>query len=126
MSDRVRVTYFITLSGYFSLFILMMLWLTILEPPEKLPISLALIFMVGPLMLPLRGLLHGRAYTFAWSGFVALLYLLHGMYRTYFDEGLPILPILEIIFSLEFFLGAVYYARWKSIEVKGEGWSSKL
>ena len=115
MTDRIRVTYFITLSGYFSLFVLMMLWPTVLEPPEKLPISLALLFMVGPLMLPLRGLLHGRAYTFAWAGFIALIYLLHGMYRAYIDTGVPVLAILEIIFSLEFFFGAVYYARWKSM-----------
>lgn len=121
MSDRTRITYWITLSGYFGLFALMMLWPTLLAPPERLPISMAIIIMVGPLLLPLRGLLHGRAYTFAWAGFIALIYLLHGMVEAYSSPDVRLLALVEVVFSLAFFFGAVFYARWKSIDMKGEG-----
>ena len=114
--SRCQLAYRISFTGYFGLFALMMLWLTWLSPPENLPVSLALIFMVGPLLLPLRGLLHGRPYTFAWAGFIALLYLLHGTVEAYSSPEERHLAALEIVFGLMFFFGGSFYARWKSQE----------
>ncbi len=118
---RSQIAYRISMSGYFGLFVLMMLWLTWLAPPEKVPVSLALIFMVGPLLLPLRGLLYGRPYTFAWSGFIALLYLLHGVVEAYSTQPERPLALLEVLFSMMFFFGGVFFARWRSQEQAGAG-----
>ena len=112
MNDKIKAAYRIAMSGYFGLFMLMMLWTIWLAPPEKLPISLALIVAVGPLMFPLRGLLHARPYTFAWTGFLALLYLLHGTVEAWSSPAVRYLALLETLFSLLLFFGAAYFARW--------------
>jgi uncharacterized membrane protein len=41
----------IALCAYLSLFSLLMLWNTVLSPPEKLPVALLLIITVTPLLL---------------------------------------------------------------------------
>ena len=69
-----RLLYGLTLTGYFGTLILLTAWFAWLYPPTKAPVSLTLLLIVGPLLLPLRGLLHARRYTISWSCFLALLY----------------------------------------------------
>lgn len=57
---KARHYYAIALTGYFGLFVLLMLWNTVLLPPEQLPIALALIIIVSPLLFVLRGFLNGN------------------------------------------------------------------
>jgi uncharacterized membrane protein len=106
-----RTAYLGTLTGYFGLLFLMLLWLGWLSPPERFPIAMALLLMCGPLLLPLRGLLHGRSYTFAWSSFLALFYLLHGIVEAYSTPADRLYALLEILFSLLFYTGAILYVR---------------
>ncbi|MBL8247941.1 MAG: DUF2069 domain-containing protein, partial [Candidatus Competibacter sp.] len=49
----------VALTGYFGLFWLLLFWFAWLEPPDRAPVALVLILLVGPLLFPLRGLLHG-------------------------------------------------------------------
>jgi hypothetical protein len=41
-----------------------------------------------PLLLPLRGILHGRRYTYQWTSLLVLLYLAEGLVRSHHDLGL--------------------------------------
>ena len=74
MNLKRQHAYVLALTGYFGLFAVLMAWITWLSPPERFPIALILLIVVGPLLLPMRGLLHGRVYTFQWSTFLALFY----------------------------------------------------
>jgi len=65
--------------GYFVLLALLLNWLTWLSPPRGVPVALALVLLTVPLLFPLRGLLHGRPYTHAWTSFLALLYFAFGI-----------------------------------------------
>ena len=69
--------------------------------------ALVLLVLVVPLLFPLRGLLHGRKYTFAWSCFLALLYFTHGVMEAYSDDITRPLGLLEIMFSSLWFLAAM-------------------
>lgn len=109
-----------TLLGWFGLFTLLILWLTWLAPARLLPTSLALVFMVGPLLFPLRGLLHGRAYTHAWTSFLALAYFTHGTVEAWANPPVRHLALLELGFSLLLFTGAIFYARYRGRELKAE------
>ncbi|MDH5434359.1 MAG: DUF2069 domain-containing protein, partial [Gammaproteobacteria bacterium] len=74
---------------------------------------LMLIWMF-PLIFPLKGLIKGRPYTFAWSGFLAILYITHGLTCVVtHPQEMPAI-ILELIFSSLFLFGGMYYVRWKS------------
>lgn len=118
--SNTKVTYAVTLTGYFGLVFLLMLWNAWLAPSEHFPRALAIIVLVGPLMLPLRGLLHGRPYTFSWSSYLALIYFALGVGElTRPDERH--LAVLEILFSLMMFVGAILYARYRGRELKAAG-----
>lgn len=118
--NRIMVARISALIGYFGLFILMMAWIIWLTPPNTahLPKSLSLLLLVGPLMFPLRGMLHGRAYTHAWVCFLALFYLFLGISEAWSGSQQPLLTALEIVFSTLLYLGAMFYARFRGKQLK--------
>ena len=101
----------LALAGYFGTFSLIVAWYGWLSPPTRLPNYLALLALGTPLLLPLRGLLYGRRYTYAWSLFLALGYFAHALiegYSTPQDRGLA---GLELLLVTLWFVGAVGYVR---------------
>ncbi|WP_232522465.1 DUF2069 domain-containing protein [Chitinibacter sp. GC72] len=69
--------------GMVLLTMLWELWLSPLYPGGSWLAAKALI-----MLLPLRGLLHGRRYTFQWYTMFVLLWLLEGIMRAYAETGL--------------------------------------
>ena len=117
---RSSVSYQVALSGYFGLMLLLLAWFGWISPPKALPISLALFFMLVPLLFPLRGILYGRPYTFAWASFLSLIYFIHGVVEAYSSEEDRYLALLEIVLSLAFYSGSMLYARFRGRELKAE------
>ena len=70
----------ITLAGYFGLILFIFTWLLWIKPLPAHEISIKILLGIGPLMFPLRGILHGRAYTHAWSMYLALFYFVIGVW----------------------------------------------
>jgi len=106
------------LAGYFGLLGLLTAWYAVIEPSTRFPVALTLIFLVGPLLFPLLGLLHGRPYTHAWTSFLALFYFTGGVFVYAGGVGAPWLPGLQIVLSLLLFAGCIVYARLRGIELK--------
>ncbi|GGP23595.1 membrane protein [Silvimonas iriomotensis] len=66
-----------------------------------------------PLLLPLRGLLHGRRYTYQWASMFVLLWWTEGLTRAWSDQGISQqLAVLEVIISTVAFLAISFYAKW--------------
>lgn len=107
----VKIAYIATLIGYFGLLTLHLFWHTVLIPPASLPVSLALAIALFPLLLPLRGLLHGRPKPVIWAAYLSLAYFTHGVLSVAGEKVEQIPASLEIIFSLTLFFAAVYYVR---------------
>ena len=63
---------------YLGLVALLLARLTVLYPPPPGLRSLLLLVFLLPLMVPLRGVLHARRYTLAWSAMLMTVYFLHG------------------------------------------------
>lgn len=105
----IRFWWIVALSGYFGLFGLLLLWFAWLEPPSRSLVALTLLLWVGPLLFPVRGLLHGRPYTHVWSSFLALFYFAFGVFHAAGPMAQPWLAWLEIGFSVLWFLGAILY-----------------
>ncbi len=96
-------------TGYLALIFFLIYRIGWLSPPE-LPKSIVLVLLVGPLMFPLRGMLHGRLYTFGWSMFLALFYFTIGV--IYSAEAVGRWQgLLVVLFSTMWFVGAVIYVR---------------
>jgi uncharacterized membrane protein len=83
------------------------IWLAPLRPGGSWLALKALIATI-----PLRGLLHGRRYTFQWSSMFILLYFLEGVMRAWAD-ALPskAYAIVEILLAGLFFIFAIFYAK---------------
>lgn len=107
----------IALFGYFSLLFFMPLWLLVLSPSASLSISTSLLFFTLPLLFPLKGLLQGNPYTYAWSNFIVLIYFLHGLTTLWVLPSDRLWAILELIFASTMFLGCSYYAKYKGQEL---------
>ena len=107
----------IALTGYFSLLIFMPLWLLVLSPSESLSTATTLVMFTLPLLFPLKGLLQGNPYTYAWSNFVVLIYFLHSLTTLWVLPEDRIWATLELIFATTMFLGATYYAKYRGQEL---------
>lgn len=82
------------------------LWLAPLRPGGSW-----LVLKVLPLLLPLRGILHGRRYTFQWASMLILGYFAEGIVRAMSDYGPSTkLALVEVTLSLLFFSTAIAYA----------------
>ena len=100
------------LSSYLALITFIFVWLLWIEPPAPEFRSLALLLQLGPLLFPLRGILHGRAYTHAWAAYLALFYLVIGVWYASADDT-KTYGILVSLLSIGFYIGCVFYARLK-------------
>lgn len=109
----------LTLLGYFSLLFGLFAWHLLLEPPAKHLISVIIFLQLGPLMLPLMGLLHGKLYTHAWSMYLAIFYFVVGVWYAGNSEDLMI-GLYVITTSLLFFAGTVIYTRYMGKQQKTE------
>ncbi len=101
-------------TAYLSLFVLLMAWLLWLDPPDEALRSIALITLVGPLLIPLRGVLYGRRYTVAWSTIIILIYFVHGVTSVAVSGPGRWLGMAEIALAAIYFTTAVSYVRLSS------------
>lgn len=101
----------LALAAHLALLALVLAWYTWLAPPARAPISLVLALVAIPLLLPLRGLLHGRAYTHAWTSFLALPYFALGVDAVAAGVRPAWLGWAVVAASLTLFATTVGYAR---------------
>ena len=113
-----RFYYWLALLGYFGLLGLLVTWNAYLVQPTIFPVSVVLLFYVGPLLIPLRGLLHGKLYTHAWIHFMALFYFTVGVMIAASNVAERHYAIAQIIFSIILFVGSMMFVRYKARENK--------
>lgn len=71
-----------------------------------------LVLKTVPLLAPLRGVLHGRRYTFKWSMMLALPYFIEGATRAFADAAPSSrYAAAEVALSSLFFAGTALYLR---------------
>lgn len=107
----------IALTGYFSLLIYMPVWLLWLNPSEGLSPTLSLLFFTVPLLFPLKGLVQGNPYTFAWSNFIVMIYFLHSLTTLWVSSSDLVWATIELIFASMMFTSGTYYAKYKGQEL---------
>lgn len=96
--------------AWIGLIVLGLAWELVLAPLRPGGSWLAL--KVVPLLLPLRGLLAGRRYTFQWSTLLVWAYFIEGIVRAMSDAGLSArLAAGEVVLTLGFATFAFLYLR---------------
>mgnify|MGYP006074719747 CR=1 FL=1 len=111
--------YKITLASYFILLFGQVLWIGWLNPVTLIPKSVTLLFIVAPLLLPMRGLLHANFRTFKWVTLFIWLYFIIGVWNCANATQWP-LGALQVVTSLLIFVSAVMYCRQLDTRPKKE------
>ena len=108
--------------SYLALLALSVLWEGWLAPATRFPPGFWLTLKAVPLLLPLFGVLHGRAKAHVWAELVVLLYFMEGLIITYLyrNEALAIdnpmlYACIEIVLCLLFIGSSAYYVRTSNI-----------
>ncbi|CZF83073.1 DUF2069 domain-containing protein [Grimontia marina] len=106
----------LALSAYLALISWVALWHGVISPhPHVNPIGVAIAWML-PLLLPLIGILKGKAYTHAWANFILMFYFLHALTILWVDVGERRLASIELVLTSLSFVCNVYYAKRKGQE----------
>ena len=102
----------IAVTAFLGLLARILLWLLVLHPPEQgALLTIALVTLVGPLLLTLRGVLQARRYTMAWSAIVVLIYFVHGITYAAVPGPARWLGALEIALAVVYFTATLMYLR---------------
>ncbi len=107
----------VTLFGYFSLLIYMPLWLIVISGDSALSVPLTLVMFVLPLLFPLKGLVQGNPYTYAWSNFIVMIYFLHSLTTLWVSADEKLWALGELVFASIMFIGGSYYAKYRGQEL---------
>lgn len=110
---------YLTLSGYFALLLLLIIWHGFMFPTDKQP-WLIVAFIIAPLLFPLKGLLDEKPYTYAWTSFLILLYFMHGIVEAWANDEQRIYAVIEVYLSVQIYIGAIYYARLQGRALKAK------
>ena len=108
---RARSFLTLTLLGYFGVMALLVAWYGWLAPPRLLPAPAVILLLGLPLFAPLRGLLHARSYTVAWSLFLSLIYFTHGIVEAWSNPAARWLALSEVALSLCWLGGGILFIR---------------
>ena len=93
-----------------ALIALCVAWETVLAPMR--PGGSWMTLKVVPLLFALRGILHGRRYTYQWTSLLVLIYFTEGVVRAWSDTGTSrACAWAEIGLSVTLFLAVLVYAR---------------
>lgn len=106
-----------TLFGYFGLLIFMPLWFVVLAPTEGMSATTNLVLFVAPLLLPAKGLITGKPYTYAWANFIVMIYLTHGLTSLWVSDGERLYALIELFFAVTMFIAGSYYAKYRGQEL---------
>jgi uncharacterized membrane protein len=101
----------LSLFSFLGLMTSLICWITLAEHSDNFPTSALLIIALVPLLFPLRGMLHGKPYTHAWTSFLMLFYFSHGIGEVYSAEGFSLFPSLEVLFSSMTFVASITFIR---------------
>lgn len=107
----ISVAHGVTVAAHLGLLALVLSWLTWLAPPQSGLIAPLALITATPLVIGVRGILHARNYTLAWTSLVSLAYFIHGAALAG-SPGLPgRLAIAEIVLSMALFAGCLAVIR---------------
>jgi uncharacterized membrane protein len=107
----------IALFGYFSLLIFMPVWLIFITEDSALSVPLTLVMFTLPLLFPLKGLLQGNPYTYAWSSFIVMIYFLHSLTTLWVSADEKHWALIEFILATIMFIASSYYAKYRGQEL---------
>ncbi|WP_233843362.1 DUF2069 domain-containing protein [Dyella sp. 2HG41-7] len=99
MTSNTGVTQRIGVSAWIALILLQCAWYAWLFPPQHLPMWLALVIAVVPLLLPFLAIGNLRR-ALLWVGMLSLFYFCHGIAESWSSAQERVPALLEVLLTL--------------------------
>lgn len=116
---KIRYARALSLFCYLGLIAWLMAWIIVWGDVAREHVSIWLLLFVGPLLLPMRGVLAGRDKALIWGALVGLLYLVHGGMVAWSEPDKRWLGLVEAGLSVGYLISASYFIRWRAIANAG-------
>ena len=104
-----NAAWFISLIAYLTLLGVLVAWNAWIDPPERIPRIVPLLVVGIPLLLVLRGLLHGRRKTCQLAALLALVYFSLGLINI--AAGVILYGWLQTIAATVWFIALLVYLK---------------
>ena len=102
--------------GYLALVLLLGGWFIGQGLNGEYTLLFSLLWLV-PLLLPVRGILKGNPYTYAWASFILCLYMLHALTLLYVTTDALAFAIIEVLLIGTLLIAFPFYARIRGREL---------
>ncbi len=102
----------ISLFSYAATLLLTFNWLTWYSPPTEVPRALLLLILVVPLVLPVRGFIHGRAMSYVAVAMVAMWLFAAGLDVAFYIQDWTLLGWALTGCSVVLFVACYFYLRY--------------
>ncbi|ASJ96915.1 MULTISPECIES: DUF2069 domain-containing protein [Shewanella] len=106
----------ISRAAYVALLLLMIAWFGNQGLTGQYSLIFSLLWIL-PLLAPLKGILTGKPYTYAWASFIICLYMLHGLTLLYVTETARLFAVVEVLLLSLLMVTLPFYARIRGREL---------
>lgn len=116
---RAHVVRVLVASSYAGLLLLIAAGTLVWPGGDRNPSPTIWILQSLPLLVVLPGVIRAGVVAHAWLSFIAMLYFAMAVSNLAVPP-LRIIDVLKLIFSIEIFVGAMLYVRWRSRAVRAQ------
>ena len=111
-SGKLKLSRQISLISYAATLLLTFNWISWYSPPQDVPRALILLILVVPLVLPVRGFLHGRAMSYIAVAMVAMWLFAAGLDIAFYEQNWSALGWALVVCSVVLFISCYFYLRY--------------
>lgn len=111
-TEKLKLSRQISLVSYAATLLLTFNWITWYSPPDNVPRALILLILVVPLVLPVRGFLHGRAMSYVGVAMVAMWLFAAGLDIAFYEKSWSTLGWALVVCSVVLFVSCYFYLRY--------------
>ncbi|NRB23376.1 DUF2069 domain-containing protein [Shewanella sp.] len=103
-------------AGYLALVLMLSAWFINKGITGEYSLIFAAMWII-PLFFPLKGIIQGKPYTYAWASFIICVYMLHGLTLLYVTEKYFVFALVEVLLLGALLIGFPFYARIRGKEL---------
>ncbi|MGB0865522.1 MAG: DUF2069 domain-containing protein [Granulosicoccaceae bacterium] len=110
--SKLKLARQVSLVSYAATLLLTFNWISWYSPPQQVPRSLILLILVVPLVLPVRGFIHGRAKSYIGVAMVAMWLFAAGLDIAFYIQTWKTLGWALVVCSVLLFVSSYFYLRY--------------
>ncbi|MPY24714.1 DUF2069 domain-containing protein [Shewanella psychropiezotolerans] len=103
-------------AGYLALVLMLSAWFINKGITGEYSLVFTAMWII-PLFFPLKGIIEGKPYTYAWASYIICLYMLHGLTLIYVTEDHFLFALVEVLLLGALLIGFPFYARIRGKEL---------